>query len=261
LEHPQYWGRNAQGQPWWGRVSLAYEPVVEHKLALADELIERGVEVLFIDFWRTGAWTPEYEYVEPVVAAYREKYGEAPPTDARDPRWAQHVSDYVTQFLRRLRERCKSGGRKVELAVGIPAIAPPGDESLIRCGADWRRWVQEGIVDTLVINYVTWDKQAPLESTQAAYRAVFEAVGGRCRVWCPVQQYDFTHLGLPAYVKATGKTAAEVTESLVRLAHREGAAGVSLECVDYNNYAPEVRKAIQRLTADECRWRRPASQP
>lgn len=253
LEHPQYWGQTATGQPWWGRVSLAYEPVVRHKLALVDELVERGVEVLFLDFWRTGAWGPGYEYVEPVVAAYREKYGEAPPNDPKDLRWCRHVSEYVTRFLRQLRDHLKASGRRVELAVGIPEIAPLDDEPLIRCGADWRRWVEEGLVDTLVVNYVKWDKKAPLESTQAAYRQVLRAVAGRCRVWCPVQQYNYSTYGLPAYEKATGKKPEELAEALTRLAHQEGACGISLECVDYNNYSPAVRETLRRLTSGPCR--------
>jgi len=260
LEHPQFWGRNVSGQPWWGRVSLAYEPAVQHKLALVDELLARGVEVLFVDFWRTGAWGPGYEYVEPVVSAYRQKYGTEPPADPKDPRWCQHVSEYVSGFLRQLRARLQASGRRVELAVGIPEIAPLSDEPLIRSAADWRRWVEEGLVDTLVINYVRWDKKSPLESTRAAYRQVLDAVAGRCRVWCPVQQYDFTGCGLPAYEKATGQKGEELAEALTRLAHREGASGISLECVDYNNYRPAVREALRRLTHGECRQVRQAGE-
>ena len=254
LEHPQYWGRNALGRPWWGRVSLAYEPVVEHKLALVDELVARGIEVLFIDFWRTGGWGPGYEYVEPVVAAYRQTYGEDPPADARDPRWCRHVADYVTAFLRRLRQHLKASGRSVELAVGIPALAPFSDEPLTRCAADWRTWVREGLIDTLVINYVVWDKKTPLESTRAAYREVLDAVDGRCRVWCPVQQYNFNQLGLPGYEQATGKKNAELAEELARMAHEEGAGGISLECVDYNNYAPATCETLRRLATGDCRF-------
>lgn len=251
LEHPQYWARNAAGQPWCGRVSLAYEPVIQHKLALADELVARSVEVLFLDFWRTGAWNPAWEYVDPVVAAYRQKHGEAPPADPKDLRWCRHVSEYVTRYLRRLREHLKASGRAVELAVGIPEIAPISDEPLIRCGADWRQWVAEGLIDTLVINYVRWNEKAPLESTAAAYRDVLREVAGRCRVWCPVQEYNFTKLGLPAYAAATGKKAPELTELLTRMAHQEGAAGISLECVDFNNYSPEMRAALRRVTGAE----------
>ena len=86
-------------------------------------------------------------------------------------------------------------------------------------------------------------------------------MAGRCRVWCPVQQYNFTGQGLPGYQQATGKTAAEVAEALTRLAHRQGAHGISLECVDYNNYDPATRSALQERILGllgECRQVRPA---
>lgn len=261
LEHPQYWGRTVQGQPWCGRTSLAFAPVVEHKLALVDELVVRGIEVLFIDFWRTGAWGPQYEYVEPVIASYRAKYQQDPPTDAKDLRWCKHVSEYVTQFLRLVRARLKAAGRPIELAVGIPEIAPLSNDPLVRSAADWRRWLDEGLVDTLVINYVKWDKAAPMESTERAYREVMQVAAGRCRVLCPVQQYDFTGLGMPAYEKATSTKPEQVAESLVRMAHRVGAAGISLECVDYRNYSPAVCETMRRLTTGECRQMRPAPAP
>ena len=60
-------------------------------------------------------------------------------------------------------------------------------------------------------------------------------------------------LGLPGYAQATGKSAAEMAEALTRLAHRQGAQGISLECVDYNNYAHATREAIRRITTGECR--------
>jgi hypothetical protein len=254
LEHPQYWGRDVQGQPWWGRVSLAYEPVIEHKLALVDELVGRGIEVLFLDFWRTGAWTPAQEYVEPVVAAYRQQHGTSPPADAKDPRWCRHVAQYVTAYLRRLRAHLKTGCRPVELVVGIPGIAPHSDTPMLERAADWRRWVDEGLIDTLVIGDVNWDPNDPLESTRQAYREVLDFVRGRCRVWCPVQQYNFTHHGLPAYAQATGKPADVVAEQLTRIAHQEGAHGISLECVDYDNYVPATRAALRKLTTGACRW-------
>ena len=258
LEHPQYWGRTADGRPWWGRSSIAYEPVIRHKLDLVDELLERGIEVLFLDFWRIGGWSPAYEYVDPVVEAYRKKHDQSPPTDPRDPTWCRHVSGYVTAYLRRLRAHLKASGRRVELAVGIPEIAPDGDAALISAAADWKTWIDEGLIDTLVINYVRWDEKAPLQSSRALYAEVLGAVDGRCGVWCPIQQYNYSHQGLPAYEKATGKPNEELAATLMRIAHESGAAGVSLECVDYNNYRPKTREALRTLGAGPCRLVRPA---
>ena len=253
LDHPQYWSRNALGQSWWGRSSLAYEPVVEHKLALVDELIDRGIEVLFIDFWRSGGWSPLDEYVPPVVKAYRKLTRENPPPDGRDLRWCRHVSTYVTAFMRRLRQRLDASGREIELAVGIPKTAPNPDTCIIERAADWRTWLAEGLIDTLVINYVEWDKEDPMGCTRMLYRQVMKEVAGRCRVWCPVQQYNYSRHGLPQYQKATGRANEDLAAELTRMAWEEGAQGISLECVDYNNYRPKTRDALRTLSTGLCK--------
>lgn len=259
LEHPQFWGRTYDGQPWCGRSSLAYEEVVQHKLRLIDELLDRGAQTIYVDTSRNGGWSPAYEYVDPVVAAYRKAYGAPPPADSSDLRWCRHVAGYTTRYLRRVRERLDRSGRKVELAVGVADIAPLSDRCLVAYGCDWRSLVDQGVIDLLVINSVNWEAKAPLESTRALYREVLAAVGGRCKVFCPVQAYDFSHRGLPSYVKTTGLPQEEIAAQLVRIAWEEGAAGVSLECVDYNNYSPATRKALHELLSGECQWRRPAA--
>jgi len=256
LEHPQFWGRTPDGQPWWGRCSLGFEEVVQHKLALVDELVQRGIEVLFIDFYRNGGWSPAYEYVEPVIASYRQQFGAEPPSDPGDLRWGRHVATYVTAFLRQIRQRLAASGRKIELSVGIPGIAPLSDQSVVSLGADWPTWVQEGIIDTLVINFVQWDAQDPLGSTRALCRGVMQEVDGRCRVLWPVRAYDYSGYGIPSYQKATSLPPEQIAAQLMQMAWEEGAAGISLECVDYNNYGPETRKAMQDLAAGKCRWAR-----
>ena len=93
LEHPEYWAASAGGSIWAGRCSLAYPEVVEHKLRLADELVERGMDHLFIDLYRTGAWGPPDEFVRPEVERWRKRYGTEPPKDGRDVRWCQFVAE------------------------------------------------------------------------------------------------------------------------------------------------------------------------
>ncbi len=254
MEHPQFWGRTADGQPWWGRVSLGHPEAVEHKLALVDELLERGIETLYIDTWRNGGWSPAYEYVDPVVAAFERQYGQAPPASPADPRWCRHVAGYVTDFLRKVRARLDASGRKIDLMVGVQDIAPIDEEVALRRGIDWTAWVDEGIIDTLVVINVRWDAGDPFGSTRTLYREVLDRVSGRCRVLLPVQAYDFSHLGMPSYQKATELGQDEVAGRLMRMAWEEGADGVSLECVDYNNYSEATRAALRALAEGECRW-------
>lgn len=258
LEHPQYWCRNRDGRPWWGRSSVAYDEVFQHKMRLVDELVDRGLEVLYIDTWRSGGWSPTDEYVPPVIERFRQQYGEDPPGDATDLRWCREVAKDVTKFIRGVRQHLDASGRKIELHVGLSNLAPDFDSPLVQRGADWQAWVDDGLVDGIVMLDVAWDAKDPFESTRALGRSVIRRVGGKCKVFWPVQQYDFTHRGIPSYLKASGLSAAEVTAKLTRIAWEEGAAGISLECVDYNNYQPDQRQTMRELVAGECHEVQPA---
>lgn len=254
LEHPRYWARTYGGQPWWGRCSIAFDEVLQHKMALIDELVDRGIESLFIDTYRNGGWSPAYEYVEPVIHSWRDKYGTEPPADPTDENWCRHVAGYMTNYLREVRKRLDASGRKIDLMVGIPDISATGKKPLISLGADWQTWIDEGIIDTLVINWVKWDTKAPFDSTRKICRDIMDVVDGRCRVLWPVRAYDYSSFGMPTYQKATGLSQAQVASKLMTMAWEEGADGVSLECVDYGNYSIATRKAMAELAGGECRW-------
>lgn len=258
LEHPQYWSRNANGLVWAGRSSLAYPEVVEHKLALLDELVERGLEVLFIDTWRAGGWSPADEHVPPVLARWRKEHaGAEPPKDPRDEAWCRLVSTYTTELFRRMRERLDASGRHIRFLVGAFALTADGRGPLLSRGIDWRALVDQGIVDGIVINSVPWEASRPFDSTRELYREVIGAVNGRAAVLCPVRAYDYDGYGMGAYAKATGLAQDEIAAQLTRIAWEEGADGISLECVDYNNYSARTRQSLRTLLQGECRLKRP----
>ena len=258
LEHPQYWSRNANGLVWAGRSSLAYPEVVEHKLALLDELVERGLEVLFIDTWRAGGWSPADEHVPPVLARWRQEHaGAEPPKDPRDEAWCRLVSTYTTELFRRMRERLDASGRHIRFLVGAFALTADGRGPLLSRGIDWRALVDQGIVDGIVINSVPWEASRPFDSTRELYREVIGAVNGRAAVLCPVRAYDYDGYGMGAYAKATGLAQDEIAAQLTRIAWEEGADGISLECVDYNNYSARTRQSLRTLLQGECRLKRP----
>jgi hypothetical protein len=259
LEHPQYWGVTAQGQVWAGRCSLAYPEVVSHKLRLADELLERGADHLFIDTWRSGAWEPKLEYVRPEVERWRATQHSEPPADAKDPRWCAFVAETTHAYFVALRKRLDASGRKVRLMIGISGVGPLGDgpdETLLTRGVDWRRLVREGIVDTVVVMNVNWAQEHPFESTREIYAGVAGFCAGRCQTLFPVTMYDFTKRGIPAYQRATGLPADRVAGTLFTLAWEAGADGVVMECVDYANYAPATCAELRRLLGGPCRLRR-----
>ncbi len=114
--------------------------------------------------------------------------------------------------------------------------------------------VREGIVDTLVVNIAKWDAKRPFASTQEYYAAMRRAVPPPCRLLCPVRAYDYEGGGMPSYAKATDLKQHEIAERLVRLAWDCGADGISLECVDHNNYRPETRRVMAELVHGPCRF-------
>ncbi len=259
FEHPQYWGVTSKGQVWSGRCSLAYPEVVEHKLRLIDELLARGMDHLFVDTWRIGGWGPEYEYVRPERERWRTTYHTEPPSDPKDPQWCAFVAETTHAYFVALRQRLNRSGRKVRLMVGISDVGllkGEPDATLLTRGVDWRRLAREGVVDTVVLMSVNWDAARPFESTREICRSVAGYCAGRCQVLFPVTMYDFTKRGIPSYQKATRLTADKVAGQLLRIAWEEGADGICMECVDYNNYAPATCAELRGLLAGPCRMKR-----
>ena len=261
LDHPQYWGVSADGQIWSGRCSLAYPEVVAHKLRLVDELLERGMDHLFVDTVRNGGWSPLDEYVRPEVERWRRKYGTEPPQDGRDPRWCAFVAETTHAYLVALRRHLNASGRKVRLMLGVFEIAPSADQPdfmLITRSIDWRRLVREGVIDTMVVMTVKWDTARPFESTREIYRNIMETCGGRCEVLFPVSMYNFSKKGIPSYQEAVKLSAPEVAEKLLKIAWEEGADGICMECVDYENYSAETRAVLRTALDGACRLKREA---
>jgi len=138
----------------------------------------------------------------------------------------------------------------------LAIVSDAPDEPLLARGVDWRRLVEEGIVDALVVMSVKWEPQRPFESTREIYRSILAFCDGRCDVLFPVQAYDFTKHGMPSYRRATKLDASVVAANLLHLAWEEGADGICMECVDYNNYTPAVRAELQLLLNGPCREKR-----
>lgn len=259
FEHPQYWGRTKIGKVWSGRCSIIYPEVVEHKMRLTDELVERGIDHLFVDTWRSGAWGPKFEYVDPQIERWRKKYNCDPPDDPTDPRWCLLVSESNHNYFKVLRNRLNSSGRKIRFMLGVSGLTEVidrADEPMLKRGVDWKRLVNEEVIDTLVVMSVQWDKMRPFESTREIYRSLLDFCDGHCEVLFPLQEYNFTRYGIPAYANATKQSMSDVSVSLIRIAWEEGADGICMECVDYNNYTPKMRERMRSLLNQECKFKK-----
>ncbi len=239
LEHPQYWGVTSDGMPWSGRTSLAYPEVVAHKLRILDELLDRNVETVFIDTWRSGGWSPAYEFVAPELKRWEATFHTPPPKNATDPQWCAFISETTYAFFKQMRSKLDARANKIRLLLGVSLAAdrPNYDELLITRGIDWKRFVNEGLIDGLVVMAVNWKRQDPFGSTLTKYREIMDFCQGKCQVFFAVQGYNFTHKGVQEYVEATKLPAREVAQKLLDITREVQADGVVLECVDYRNYA------------------------
>ena len=140
-------------QAQWGVLSLAYAEVREHFLGRYRRLLDAGeFDGLFVCLRsqsRPADFADQYGYNEPIRREFLERYGKDIWKEDFDLKaWRELLGDYLTRFFMELRE---SLPRDAVLAAGVPrgsVLGPPlGNTSL-----QWDRWVEEGIVDHLVID-------------------------------------------------------------------------------------------------------------
>lgn len=243
LNHPQYWGCVKGDKPWLGCCAMGYEAVIDHKLAMLDERLEFSPGVVFLDFWRCGGYSLKREYVKPVVDEWRRRYGcEVPAGYAEDPRWIGLVSERMMAYLRAFSRKCHAAGAR--FAVGFKGIDATGEWILKRYGVDWPRLAAEGVLDAVVVMAIRYDAKDPWNSTEKTYRAIV-ANRGKADVYFPLAAYEWLDCGFLGYARTGNVSAAEASRKLLELARDAGGRGAVMECVDYENYPPDVCQTIR----------------
>ena len=261
LSHPQFWCRNARGVPWHGRCSFAFPEVVAHKLRLLDELLDREPQTIFFDLFRSGGWTVADEYVKPHRDKWRQRYGEPPPADFHDPRWIALVGETQEAFFRAVRARIAARGAKVRVLLGIDRVSLGEDENWTKRAVDWKKLLREDVIDGVVVECVVPDPKRPYESTAEIYASVRDAASGK-PFFCPAMSYNFPgRPGYPWYAQVTGDKPEVAVRKLMEIARDAGAAGVTMECVDYRNYSPAVCEVIRGFGASAPQPSTPQSGP
>jgi hypothetical protein len=100
-KHPEWTMRTKEGAP-ITNLSLAYPEVRKYWLSLLRETLDYGTDGIQLHLNRSE---PYVFYEEPVVKAFQKKYGEDPrKLSVEDPKWLEHTSGYLTQFIREIRE-------------------------------------------------------------------------------------------------------------------------------------------------------------
>ena len=241
LDHPQYWCRSADGKMEMHHASFAYPEVIAHRRAIVREVLARGAQMIYLDTTRNGGYGPKSDYVKPNLDEWARRHpGEPVPADFHDPRWLEVAARGHYAYYRAIREEIRATGRDVPFVVAVGNMKDedgPG-WAYAGCGIDWRKVVDEGLVDGLAVASMSSDEKDPFGSTERIFSRIMRRVDGRCRVYFPIRAYNFSK-SAPSYeqlAKWAGVTPQEAIRRLLGIASRNGAAGIVMECVDPGNY-------------------------
>ena len=252
LEHPQYMCRDIDGTVQMFHQSFAYPEVVEHRLAVAREIVERGLDTVYFDVMRNGGWGIRYEYTEPNLREWDHRHPGVPPprldgSDKLVREWMEVVAVGFMKYLRGLSELVHRKGAR--LIVNTELQSDTSDWWWVSRACDWRKLVDEGVIDGLAITGINADADDPFGSVERRFRRLMDQVGGKRPVYFPILAYNF-HKTRPSFgqIATYAKVPqAEAVRKLLEIAARCGAAGIVMECVDYGNYPEDVCKVIREF--------------
>ena len=202
-------------------------------------------DTVYIDLWRQGGWYALVEYTPKMRQEWKRLYGDEPANPA-DERWLKLVSKYVHRYFREIRKRLDATGRQVELVLAIPYVDLADRGVWTRYAIDWKELAADGTLDAVSVMSVVPEKGREFESTAEIYRYVVAHKGRAKKVYFPLAAYDLTY-GIPSYVRATGLPRLDCVKRLLGIAKDCGGEGVTLVCVDFDNYRDDERKLIREF--------------
>lgn len=169
LEHPECLVVGRDGKtPWPGLRSYANDLAVKNQLEVVDELVAYQPDGLYVS---TSCHTRHLNFPEPddffgfeapVADAYRHETGNDIFADDFDTEiWHRIKGNFYTEFLRQVKQRLAT--IKGKLMVGTQFgphtnLTSPYFLSSVkyRFETQWKRWVDEGIADSLVLGDYEW---------------------------------------------------------------------------------------------------------
>ena len=178
LEHPEWLTLNRDSRRSACRFSWAIPEAVQHRVDLAAEVLSLGVDGLMFDFVKSmtstpgkgiaahfddkGVWYCTYD--EPAVEAFKAKTGRDPfQIPNGDIDWVQFRADYMTGFVRKVREIQKRKYPNAKIGVfgcprGRPGLATndkmiPLADPLRAYLEDHDTWTRDGLIDQFVTAY------------------------------------------------------------------------------------------------------------
>lgn len=158
-ENPQYTWVSRDGTTHIpGIPAYAYPRVREYRLAQVDELLDYGVDGIYMSMRSHSPWPAgrsgarEYGYNEPVIAEYRRRWGtdprDAAPGSLEELRFVKLKGDFLKLFLSEAAQRCRARGKRLAMNASRDAVDPATAARMYVPADDLCR---EQIVDELCI--------------------------------------------------------------------------------------------------------------
>ena len=271
-EHPECLVLGRDGKtPWPGLRSYACEAAVANQLQVVDELMVYRPDGLYVS---TSCHTRHLVFPEPddffgwepsVAAAYRRGVGRGICDGQVDvDAWHAVKGDFVTEFFRLIKQRLAPTGAK--LAIGTQfgphtILTSPVFSTHVpyRFFTQWRRWVDEGLADILVLGDYEWPwdfhpvwEAKGIACAQGRYpadtltREYVEYAAGRSECWLFsswLSAYAQRHQG------ASAGSLADAMRMRSATIHEQGADGICLhEAHTFERYGGFETVAEMRQT-------------
>jgi hypothetical protein len=146
-EHPQYRLRDRDGTEITG-LSYAFPEVRAYLIGLFEQAVSLGADGAAVIYPRSA---PYVLYEEPVVSRFRAQHGADPrEVDAGDERLLGVWAEFMTRYMRELRQTLDAVGTKLGKRLELSAITFATEAENRRFGIDPAAWIRAGCVDALI---------------------------------------------------------------------------------------------------------------
>ena len=264
-DHPELRCRDREGNSII-RLSMAHPEVRKFYIDLFLELADYGVEGVQLIYTRRA---PFVLFEPRVIEDFRNEYGVDPrelPEDpegrgplfsdypgdsdyaagleyAQDERLERHWANYMTTFMRELRQALDSRRRRDGGRLGVVANVPHNAAHNRAASLDLETWAQEGLVDILVpptssyaVNVIDYDYfRSVTEGTSCVFYADIlpRHMPAQDYVKAARQAYDGGAAGLSFWDSQGRIITKSQWNTIRRLGHREDLDRMALEPADY----------------------------
>jgi hypothetical protein len=149
--NPQYFEKNRSGQiintPQRSHLSWGHPEVRKFKVETFTHLVlKHGFDGVLLDYIRFFGTSDGY--CEVIVSEFKAKHGRDPfKISPDDPQWVKFRADYVTLFIRELRQSFNKVDKDLKI---IACVNADPKESLRKVMQDWETWVDLSLVDAVV---------------------------------------------------------------------------------------------------------------